>query len=561
VKQLLNAPEGNDVKGSRAIAEILKIEGVEFVSAFPEGDVNTTINAVAEVGIRTILPRNERVVVNIADGYTRVSNRIGVAIVAGGVGASNAFPGVSQAFSDLVPILVFVGQLPRNRLGVRSPQNLDHIHIFYKVTKWVERINFACRVPEFMRRAFTYLKTGRPSPIVLEVPQDVSNEEFDDSLFSYKPVKGWKTVGDPHDIQVALRSLLAAKNPIIYVGEGVLRAQAWDELRTFAELLQIPVMTTMKAKGVFPENHPLSVGSGGRSGGKPAAHFMSKADLVFSIGASLTKGYGAPISSEKILVQSVIDELDVNKDYFADFVIIGDAKLVLKQLIAEVEKQGVRRHPNGALLDEIKLVKEQWLKDWMPKLTSNEKPINPYRVIWDLSNGVDKESTIVTPDAGGPRDQLVPFYEVTTPWGCICWGHQTILGYSLGGAMGAKLAHPEETVINVMGDGAFGMVGMDFETAVREKIPIITIILNNSALGWYTKHTPSTSILSGNYAKIAEGLGGYYERVEEPDDIIPAIKRAKKSADSGRAALVEVITKIEWHLQEGYWWKSSYPTL
>ncbi len=539
-----------------AIAEILKLEEIPFVSVYPSaGSEAAIINNCTEIGIRTILARQERVAVNIADGYTRASRRTGVAMVSGGVGVENAFPGVSQAFADLVPMLILMGQSPRHRLGSRPPQDFDALFSLRERTKWIERINFASRVPELMRRAFTYLRTGRPSPVALEIPRDVADEEFDDTSFSYKPVVGWRSAGNPHDVEVAAKGLLAAKRPLIYAGEGVYYAGAWNELREFAELVEAPVMTTLKAKGVFPENHPLSVGSGGRTGSKVAAHFLRKADLVFSIGASLTKGDGAPIPTGKVIVQSTVDELDINKDYLADYVMVGDAKLVLRQLIDEMEKRvGVRGHQgNRSLRDEIERLKMEWLKEWMPKLTSDEIPINPYRVIWDLLHAVDRKKTIVTHDAGYPREELASMWETITPRGYLGWGHHSTLGYSLGGSMGAKLAEPGKLVVNIMGDGAFGMVGMDFETAVREKIPILTIVLNNLGLGMYFKFTPSTAALSGNYAKIAEGMRGYGERVEKPDEIIPAIKRAKKSVESGRAALLEIMTKVETAKQGSYW--------
>ena len=545
------------MKAVEAIVEILKIEGVKFVSCFPP---NTLINASDEAGIRTILARQERVAVNIADGYTRVSFKPGVALVAGGVGIENAFPGLSQAFADLVPMLLFTDQSPRHRIGSRPVQDFDSLFTLHKVTKWVERINFADRVPELMRRAFTYLKSGRPSPVVLELPRDVAYEEFDDSLFDYKPVKGWRSGGNPRDIKVAVRALLSAKNPLIYAGEGVFYAQAWDELRELAELIQTPVMTTLKAKSVFPENHPLSVGNGGRTGGKPAAHFLRKADLIFAIGASLTRGFpniviGAPIPKGKVIIQSCVDERDINKDYAVDYAIMGDAKLVLRQMIEEAERQmtGSPKPKRDDLIEEIRSVKEKWLEEWMPKLTSTEVPINPYRVVWELMQTLDRENTTVTHDSGCPRDHMAAFYEAIIPRGYLGWGHHSTLGYSLGGAMGAKLAHPERMVVNVMGDGAFGMVGMDFETAVREEIPILTIVLNNSGLGTYFKSTPSTSRLSGDYSKIAEALGGYSERIEDPDEIAPAIKRAEKAVKSGKAALLEIITKVELSFQTRYW--------
>jgi acetolactate synthase-1/2/3 large subunit len=538
------------VKAKAAVAKILKMEGVEFITGFP---INPVIDPAAEEGIRYIKARTERVAVNIADGFTRASfgQRIGVCTLQYGPGIENAFSGVAQAFSDSVPILLLPMGHPRRRL---VPPNLSAVQSYQVVTKWVDSLNLADRAPELMRRAFSYLRTGRPGPVVIELPADVSDEEFDDGLFRYKPVKGAKSEGDPADVREAAKALIAAKNPIIRAGLGVLYACAWDELREFADLAQIPVFTTMCGKSAFPENHPLSLGTGARTRPKMVMHFLRKADLVFAIGSSCSnEDYTTPIPDGKILIQSTIDERDINKDYPAEHVIIGDAKLVLRQLIDEVKKQIGPKGRKGSdpVAGEIKMVKDEWLKEWMPKLTSDEVPINPYRVIWDLMQALDRKETIISHDSGNPRDQIVPFYECLIPGGYIGWGKTTTMGASLGLAMGAKLARQEKTVVHFMGDGAFGMVGMDFETAVREKIPILTVLVNNSRLGGYKARYPLASErygldrLSGSYAKVAEGLGGYAETIEQPGEIIHAIQRATKSLTSGKPALLEFITREE----------------
>jgi len=547
------------LKGYEAIVNILKIEGVSFVSLFPgtggTGTEGRIINQLPKAGIRPILARNERVAVNIADGYTRVSGRIGVALVSMGVGEENAYSGISQAYSDMVPMLILAGGTPRRRIGSRPTQDFDALYTYGKITKWVENVNYAERVPEVMRRAFTYLRTGRTGPVYLQIPGDVANEEFDDSRFQYSPVIGWKTTGNPQDIEVAARGILAASNPLIYAGEGVYYAKAWDELREFAELVQAPVMTTLKGKGAFPEDHPLSVGNGGRDGGKAAAYFLRKADLVFAIGASLTRGSGAPMPRGRKLIQAVVDERDLNKDYLVDLAIVGDAQLVLRQLCDEVKRQtgGSSRPENKALVEEIRRVKDEWLKEWMPKLTSDEVPINPYRVIWDLMHALDRRNTIITHDSGWPRDALAPFWETPVPRGYIGWGHHSTMGFSLGASIGAKLAEPSKTVVQFTGDGSFGMVGMDWETAVRNEIPILTVVINNRGLGHYFHDTPPTAALGGNYAKVAEALGGYGERVEKPDEIVPAVRRGSEATKTGKPALLEFMIKLEEEYQDKYW--------
>jgi acetolactate synthase-1/2/3 large subunit len=543
-----------------AIGKILKIEGVEFISGFP---MNPVFEAGAEEGIRPIISRNERVGVGIADGFTRASfgRRIGVCATQYGPGIENAFSGVAQAFSDSIPILVLPGGPARRRL---SPPSFIASKNYREITKWADMINFADRVPEMMRLAFTYLRTGRPGPVMLEIPGDVATEEFADASFQYKSVKGAKTAGDPADVTKVVKALIAAKNPVLRAGQGILLAGAWDELRELAELLQIPVYTTMNGKSVFPEDHPLSLGAGGRTRPKMLMHFQKKADLVLAIGSSCTKeAFTTPIPDGKAVIQSTVDERDINKDYSLEHAIIGDAKLVLRQLIDEVKKMIGHEGRKGdeAVSREIKTVKDDWMREWMPKLTSNEIPINPYRVIGDLIQVLDRKETIITHDAGNPRDQLLPFWGSLIPGGYIGWGKTTTLGASLGFAMGAKLARPDKTAVVFMGNAAFGMVGMDFETAVREKIPILVILINNSLLGGYHRFHPVASqryhlnLQTGNYTRVAEGLGGHAEKVEKPDDIIPAVRRAKKAVDSGQPALVEIITREE--LAESLYQESS----
>jgi acetolactate synthase-1/2/3 large subunit len=314
------------------------------------------------------------------------------------------------------------------------------------------------------------------------------------------------------------------------------------------------VLTTLQGKSAFPEDHPLALGTGGLSGTKMVDHFVRKADLVFGIGTSFTRSvFLVPIPAGKTMVQITIDESDVNKDYPIAHAVIGDARAVLRQLSDEVIRQaganGRRADPSAAR--EVKAVKDDFLGEWMPRLTSDAVPISPFRVIGDLGQTVDHRRTIVTHDAGNPRDQIIPFYEAVVPNGYIGWGKTTPLGAGLGLTMGAKLAAPDKLAVNLMGDAAFGMVGMDFETAVRSKIPILTIVMNNSLMGGYAKYLPisteryGTRYLSGDYSKVAEGLGGYTERVEKPHELVPALRRAIAETEAGRAALLEVITREE----------------
>jgi acetolactate synthase-1/2/3 large subunit len=341
---------------------------------------------------------------------------------------------------------------------------------------------------------------------------------------------------------------------LIHVGQGVHYAQAWDSLKEFVDVLQAPVMTSLQGKSAFPEDHPLSLGSGGRSFPKTVHHFLQKADVVFGIGCSFTRSsFAVAIPPDKVIIHATLDPADLNKDVRAEHALIGDARLTLEALTAEVRSilGGKPRGSGSNLTEEIRKVREEWLAEWMPKLTSSDTPLSPYRVLWDLMHTVDRANTIITHDAGSPRDQLSPFWETVAPLTYMGWGKSTQLGYGLGLAMGARLARPEKLCINVMGDAAIGMTGMDFETAVRERIPIVTILLNNFAMAIEipimqvaTEKYRSTDI-SGNYAEFAKALGGYGERVTRPDEIVPAIRRGIHSVEEGKPALLEFITAKE----------------
>ena len=535
------------MRGDTAIAHILKMEGVEFLSCFPE---NSLIDEVTKVGIRPIICRQERAGVNIADGFSRINNgkKIGVFAMQSGPGTENAFSGVAQAYSDSVPILLLPGGPDRDRIGV-SPvfTGLDN---YGQITKRNDMVNLVERIPEMMRRAFSSLRHGKLGPVMVELPKDIASADLPEEAFHYVPVKGHKTAGDQQDVKEAIGLIKKSQNPILWAGQGVFYGEAWDELLEFAELLQLPVMTTLAGKSAFPETHALALGTASNSSTEMADHFLKKADVLLGIGTSFTKSiFSPPIPEGKVIIHCTNNDEDLNKDYICDHAIVGDIKLILRQLIDEAKRQNAIHNDGILLKKEIKTIKDRWYKQWMPKLTSEEVPINPYRVLWDLTHTLDMNNSIVTHDSGSPRDQIVPFFESQTPRGYIGWGKSTQLGYSLGLAMGAKLASPEKTVVTFMGDTAFGMCGMDVETAARSKIGVVIVMVNNGVMGGYEKYMPvateryNAKSLTGDYTKVAEGLGAHAEKISQPKDIIPAIKRAIKVADKGKPALVEVLTR------------------
>ena len=533
-----------------AIAHTLRAEGVEYLFAYP---VNPLIEAAAKLDIRPIIIRQERIGLHMADALSRISSgkRIGVFCMQHGPGTENAFGGVAQAYGESSPILVLPGGYPRTRAYIRP--NFRAYLNFQHVTKSCEALTDSGIVSEVMRRAFMQVRNGRPGPVLVEIPYDLFSEEIP-GPFHYTPVPVTRTAPDPAAVDRVAAALLEAERPVIYAGQGVHYAQAWESLRAFAELLEAPVTTSLDGKSAFPETHPLSLGSGGLAYPRAVARFLERADLIFGIGCSFTRSsFAIDMPEGKRIVHATLDPADINKDVEVTDALEGDADLTLKALVECLSDRlgGKPRGRFAAVASEIEDVNGQWMDKWLPKLTDDSVPFSPYRVIWDLMRTVDVANTIITHDAGSPRDQLSPFWPSTTPLSYIGWGKTTQLGYGLGLAMGAKIACPDKLCINVWGDAAIGFTGMDFETAVRERIPILSILFNNFSMAIELKIMPvstekyrSTDI-SGNYAQMAEAFGGYGERIESPDEIIPAIRRGIRKTEEGVPALLEFITSQE----------------
>ncbi len=533
------------MKAGTAIAEILKREGIDMLIGYP---VNHLFEFAAEADIRTIVVRQERVGLHMADAIARLSSgrRIGAFCMQHGPGAENAFGGVAQAFGESVPVLVLPMGYPR-RLAHIAP-NFNSTTSMRTVTKSAEPIVLPAEIPNIFRRAFSRLRNGRGGPVLVEIPNDIWNEEIAEPL-DYQPVFATRYGPDPADVSRAAAILAAAKRPVIYAGQGVHYARAWPQLKALAERLAAPVVTSLGGKSAFPENHPLALGAGGVSFPKTVFHFLRQADVILGIGCSFTESnFAVKIPAGKRVIHATLDPDHLNKDVIAACGLVGDAALVMDALLAELPAAA---RDASAVTAEIAAVRAEWMAAWVAKLDSDEVPLTPYRVIRDLARTVDPARTIITHDAGSPRDQLAPFWTATEPLSYIGWGKTTQLGYGLGLAMGAKLACPDKLCINVWGDSAIGFTGMDIETAVRERIPILSILFNNFSMAIELKVMPistqkyrSTDI-SGDYAAFARALGAHGERVTRPDEIVPALRRGIEQTQAGKPALIEFITGQE----------------
>ena len=537
------------MKVAEGIAKVLKAEGVDILFAYP---VNPIIEAAAAEDIRTVIVRQERIGLHMADAYSRLSSgdKIGVFCMQHGPGAENAFGGVAQAFSESVPILVMPAGYPR-RLANYYP-NFNSTQNMRQITKWAEPLTMGRALPEVMRRAFFQLRNGRPGPVLIEVPVDVFGEDVPDN-WEYVPSFKSRSAPDPAALAEAAEVLANAERPVIYAGQGVHYAKAWDELKALAEAWNIPVTTSIEGKSAFPENHPLSLGSGGRANPRAVKTYLNEADVILGVGCSFAlTGFGVPMPRGRTIIHATLDPMDLNKDVAVQYGLIGDAQLTLAGLTAAMDGlDHTQADARAAVAQRIAGLREEWLAEWMPKLTNNEAPINPYRVLWELNGMVDKDKTIITHDAGSPRDQTTPFWEATAPLSYIGWGKTTQLGYGLGLAMGAKLAHPDKLCMNVWGDAAIGFTGMDFETAARERIPILSILFNNFSMAIEIPIMPvsqekyGATDISGNYADMAKAFGAYGERITDPNDIRAALERGIAATENGQPALLEFITDKE----------------
>ncbi len=535
------------------IIEILQQEGVEYLMGFPN---NRLFNSAASHGMRPIIARTERVAINMADAYTRMHNgrKIGVVAVQDGPGVEASFPAVAQAYGDNTPILM----LP----GAHAPhmQDFDPQFIasrsFRDITKMASLINDATTIPRKLEMAFAALKNGKPAPVLLETAANLLWGKYPgDEKPAYHVPGRYRSRADDADVKQIMDALLSAKRPMIIAGHGVLYAEAWDELKTFAALMQLPVTTSLLGKSAFPENHELSLGVAGRTLTKAAGHFANESDFILGIGTSFTiNDFTAKMPKNAVLGQITNAPSDIGKCRSVVCAAVGDAKLVLEQLIdlARATFGDKGRERASETIAEIAQLKQDFFEEWSPRLLcDDDNPISPYRVIHEMNTLFDKQKTVVTHDAGNPRDQIVPFYETITPRGYLGWGKSTHLGSSLGMAMGAKLARPDWLAVNFIGDAGFGQTSNDFETAVRSQLPIMTVLVNNGVMGGYSAYMPDavekyqSSSLGGDYTAMAKAMGGYAERIEKASDVRDALARGIAKTQQGQPVLLEFVTKEE----------------
>ena len=539
------------MNGIDAIAKILKREGVEWLACYPN---NPLIEAAAKEGIRPVAFRHERGAVMAADGFSRTSDRerFGVAAIQAQAGAENALGGIAQSFADNIPVLVLPGGINLEEIGVRP--NFSAVRSYGQMLKRAETIFKPEHIGDVMRRAFHALRNGHPGPVLVEMTGDVCRTEVDFDALAYRSPRAVLQAPAQSTIKEAAATLLAAKKPLLWAGAGVLFSRSTQLLRELAELTAIPVFCTMPGKSAFDERHPLSLGAGSRATTLAAYRWIQECDVLLALGASLTRSlYAQTIPPGKTIIHNTNNSEDINKDEPAEIGLPGDTKLVLEALVEAVKSElGPRGRSGGDdVAKKIAAIKTEWMETWRPLLDSEEEPLNTYRVIRDIDRTLDREKSIVTHDAGAPRDSILPFYTATTPHSYIGWGKTTHLGFGIPLMIGAKLAHPEKFCLNLMGDGAFGMSGLDIETSARAGIPITSVVLNNGGMATYPGGFPTAreqfgvSHMQGDYAGLAKSMGAEGLPVKKVGELVPALKSAQRLNAEGKTVLIDVHSNME----------------
>ena len=401
-----------------------------------------------------------------------------------------------------------------------------------------------------MRRAFTMLRSGRPGPVVLAVPNAAGI--YDETVDPYAPVKGWKSAPDPSDVATAVDLLMGAQNPLIYAGEGVIYAGASAELTAFAELVNTPVHYDAEGQGRLPGKPPAirrrARRPSHRSIWKRATSFWRLAPACHRVGFT----HGIPNAPGKTIIQCNLDEFYLNRIYPTHHALIGDARFTLQALADEVSRRtsGAGRPANGVVA-EVKAARDAGLAQYREVMASDDTPINPYRVYGDFMKALDPYNSFVTHDSGNTRDQLSTVYDTLIPRGFLGWGNISTLGFGLAAALSAKLAFPQRQCVAVTGDAGVGYMLGNLEVPVRQNIGITVAHISNGGFAgygpgfWGDGHDPYTHRVLGpedlDMSRVASELGLHAERVTEPRDVIPAMKRALAANDTGQPSYIEFI--------------------
>ncbi len=524
--------------GARVLVECLKEEGVEHIFGYPGGAVLPIYDEIYdEVSIEHILVRHEQGAAHAADGYARVKGKPGVCMATSGPGATNLVTGIATAYMDSSPVIAITGQVPTTMIGKDAFQEVDAVGVFMPITKHNYQIGKPEEIPEVVKEAFKIAITGRPGPVHIDVPKDVQEAEADIEIPKTVEVEGLNVVKRGHPVQVkrAAELLAEAERPVILAGGGCVISNATRELIELAELLGAPVATTLMGKGAFPEDHPLALGMAGMHGTKAANYALTECDVLLAVGCRFsdrTTGDPSGFAPGVKIIHIDIDPAEIGKNIPVDVPIVGDAKLVLRDLIKELKRRKYLRERKrwGKRIEELKAEVEM-----PPEHTESDQRISPRELVRALHEALRDRDYILTTDVGQNQMWMARYFPVEEPRRFISSGGLGTMGFGLPAALGAKVAAPEKTVVAVVGDGGFLMTAQELATAVDNDIEVKVFVMDNRLLGmvaqwqrlFYDERLSESKLdEKTDIVKLTESYGATGITVEEPSELESAVEEA-----------------------------------
>ena len=526
------------ITGAEALVRSLEAEGIEVLFGYPGGVALPIFDALYDsTKIRTILPRHEQGAVHAADGYARATGRCGVALVTSGPGATNTVTGIANAFMDSIPIVVFTAQVATAVIGTDAFQESDITGITLPITKHNYLVKDVRELPEVIKEAFHIARTGRPGPVLIDVPVDVSKAELDFVYPESVNLPGYKPTYKGHSKQIkqAASMIAKARKPLLYVGGGVVASGGAKELKELAELMQLPVTTTMMGKGSFPEDHHLWIGMPGMHGAKYTNYSITETDLLIGVGVRFddrVTGKLSAFANKAKVIHVDIDPAEIGKNKAVDVPIVGDAKTVLAGLVAELRKMGSEPRTDA------------WVRaidDWRSRFPlhyggGDADTLFPQYVVQRVSELTKDRDTVLCTEVGQNQMWACQFYTLRTPRSWVSSGGLGTMGFGFPASIGAQAGRPNALVVDIAGDGSFQMNIQELATAKINNLPVKVIILNNGYLGmvrqwqelFYGKRYAS-SVLSQDvpdFVKVAEAYGCFGVRVLTPSELDQALEAA-----------------------------------
>ena len=523
------------MSGAKALIESLKKQKVEVIFGIPGGYVLPIYDVLYDSDIKHILMRHEQCAAHAADGYARASGRVGVCMSTSGPGATNLVTGIANAYMDSSPIIAFTGNVPKAFIGKDAFQETDIVGVTTPITKCNFQITSAKEIHKIVKTAFYVASTGRPGPVLVDLPKDTQTEvddmEFDNGI----SLRGYKPNVEPHPLQIekAVKLLIQAERPVIVAGGGVITSGASQELLALAELLVAPISTTLMGKGCIPENHPLSLGMLGMHGTITANKIVPEADVLLAVGMRFTDrstGKAETFCRDAKIIHIDIDPAEIGKNIRPHVPIVADAKIALKAIQDRLVKS-FRKKERSTWMSRIQEQKKQQAE------MENKDGMTPIHLLVELRK-ILPENAIITTEVGQNQMWAALYLKSYKPRTFISSGGLGTMGFGFPASLGAKVACPNVPVVDIAGDGSFVMTEQDLASSVAWKIPVIVIVLNNSVLGmvaqwqrmFYDRRYSGIDLgKNPDFVKLAEAYGAQGVRVGSPEEFVKAMKAAIKS--------------------------------